>query len=201
MRAALSVLPNVRFLVDLPAGTGAPGTTPARAIPVQPSVPLLSDALERAFPSRDERLAFVDRNLKASDTALSHAWALKRLVDRYSSAEEQLLKPESNQKLVEMLRAHLQELSSANDGMAQLLNLLPASDAKAPAISGDWRTRILALFSAVQQQDRLVSGLVAGSQTDGQNLATASSNLRVARETIRALLGGLKDLNGDSVTK
>jgi hypothetical protein len=201
MRATLSVLPNVRFLVDVPTDTGAPGTTRALAIPAQPSVALLAGALEKTFPSRDERLAFVDRNLNASDTALSQAWALKRLVDRYSAAEEQLLKPEANQKLIEMLRTHLQELSSANDGIASLVSLLPASEAKAPAISGDWRTRILALFSAVQQQDRLVYGLVAGSQTNGQNLATASANLRVARETIRALLGYLKDLDGDPIAK
>jgi hypothetical protein len=95
-----------------------------------------------------------------------------------------------------MLRAHLQQLSQANDGLAELLKLLPAGPAPgSPAIPVAWRTRISALFSAVQQQDRLVSGLVAGSQINGQNLATASANLRAEHERIRVLLEGLRDLN------
>jgi hypothetical protein len=201
MRAALSALPDVRFLGNLPADADAQKAGLVRAVPAQSATPLLKDVIDRAFPSREGRLAFTDQCLADSDAALSHAWALKRLVDRYSETEEQLLKPDSRQKLFEMLRAHLQELSRGNDNLASLLDLLPASSAGTPAIPSNWRPRILALFSAVQQQDRLVSSLVAGSQTNGQNLATASSNLRTAHETAHALLEGLKDLNGDPVAK
>jgi hypothetical protein len=163
--------------------------------------PLLEDDLEKAFTSRDERLAFVDRCLTDSDAALSHAWALKKLVARYNEHEEQLLKPQSNQKLLEMLNAHIEKLGRANSDLTSLLNLLPPSDHEASAIPANWRARIVALFSAVQQEDRLVSGLVAGSQTDGQNLATASANLRVAHETVQVLVAGLKDLKGDPITQ
>jgi hypothetical protein len=201
MRAALSALPDVRFLGNLPADADDQKAGLVRAVPAQSATPLLKDVIDRAFPSREGRLAFTDQCLADSDAALSHAWALKRLVDRYSETEEQLLKPDSRQKLFEMLRAHLQELSRGNDNLASLLDLLPASNAGTPAIPSNWRPRILALFSAVQQQDRLVSSLVAGSQTNGQNLATASSNLRTAHETAHALLEGLKDLNGDPVAK
>jgi hypothetical protein len=199
MRATLSALPNVRFLGDLPAASDAQSGGLVRAVPAQSATPLLKDVIERAFPSREGRLAFTDQCLADSDAALSHAWALKRLVDRYGAAEEQLLNPASDQKLLEMLRAHLEELNRANDGLSPLLDLVPGPSAMAPAIPANWRARILALFSVIQQQDRLVSSLVAGSEMDGKKLVTASANLRVAQKTIHALLDGLKELNGDAI--
>jgi hypothetical protein len=201
MRATLSTLPGVRFSADLPASADNQAAKPDQAIPAQDRIPLLKDVLEKAFVSRDERLAFENRCLADADTTLSHAWALKRLADRYSEPEEQRLKPDSDQKLREMLRAHLEELGRANDGLRPLLALLPPSDAGIPTIPSEWRARMVALFSAVQQQDRLTSGLVAGSQTNGQNLATASANLRVTHRSIDALFEGLKDLNGDPAVK
>jgi hypothetical protein len=197
MQAVLNQLPNVRFSVDVPGATPAQsGAAQARSEPAQGTAPLLDGTLDRAFSSREDRLAFVDRSLSDSDVALSHAWALRRLAERYDEDSERALKPESDQKLYEMLRAHLQQLSQANDGLAALLTLLPAGPAPgSPAIPVAWRTRISALFSAFQQQDRLVSGLVAGSQINGQNLATASANLRAEHERIRVLLEGLRDLN------
>jgi hypothetical protein len=201
MRAILSTLPNVRFSVDLPASADNQAAKLVQAIPPQDQVPLLKAVLERTFVSRDERLAFENGCLADSDAALSHAWALKRLVDRYSETEEQRLKPDSDQKLREMLRTHLLELGRANDGLRTLLALLPPSDAGIPTIPAGWRARIVAVFSAVQQQDRLTSGLVVGSQANGQNLASASANLRVTHRTIGALLEGLKDLDGDPAAK
>lgn len=202
MRVVLSELPNVQFSVDVPAAAPSQSAAPARSVPAQGTAPLLDGALERAFTSREERLVFVDRSLSDSDAALSHAWALRRLAERYKEDDERVLRPESDQKLYEMLRAHLQQLSQANDGLAPLLALLPVGSAPgSPAIPANWRARISALFSAVQQQDRLVSGLVAGSQINGQNLATASANLRTVHETIHALLEGLKDLNVASVPR
>jgi hypothetical protein len=201
MRATLSALPNVRFLGDLPTASDAQSAGLDRAVPAQSATPLLKDVIERAFPSREGRLAFTDQCLADSDAALSYAWALKRLVDRYGESEEQLLKPDADQKLFEMLRAHLRELNRASDGLSPLFDLLPGRGAEVAAIPATWRARILTLFSAVQQQDRLVSSLVAGSQADGQNLVTVSSNLRTAHETIHDLLAGLKDLNGGHVAK
>jgi len=201
MRATLSALPNVRFLGDLPTASDAQSAGLVRAVPAQSATPLLKDVIERAFPSREGRLAFTDQCLADSDAALSYAWALKRLVDRYGESEEQLLKPDADQKLFEMLRAHLRELNRASDGLSPLFDLLPGRGAEVAAIPATWRARILTLFSAVQQQDRLVSSLVAGSQADGQNLVTVSSNLRTAHETIHDLLAGLKDLNGGHVAK
>jgi anti-sigma factor RsiW len=115
MQAVLNQLPNVRFSVDVPGATPAQsGAAQARSEPAQGTAPLLDGTLDRAFSSREDRLAFVDRSLSDSDVALSHAWALRRLAERYDEDSERALKPESDQKLYEMLRAHLQQLSRSS---------------------------------------------------------------------------------------
>jgi hypothetical protein len=205
MRETLSTLPNVRLSLDLPgapdsqAATSNPGTV-AKG-PAPSSTPLLKDVLEKQFASREERLAFVDRCLADSDAALSHAWALKRLVDTYSETEEQHLKPESDGKLLEMLRAHLRELEHANRGLESLLELLPQSKVAPPGTAANWRTGILSLFAAVQQQDRLVANLVVGSGGDGKDAAAASTELTSRHQAINALLRDLKDLGGHPIAK
>ena len=205
MRATLGTLPEIQLSIELPAVPGARGSTANHTTVTKPSAlsspPLLKDVLEQTFTSREERLAFVDRCLADSDLSLSHAWALKGLAEKYSEAEEQRLKPESEAKVREMLRVHLQELGLANEGLRPLLELLPASDEVPPVLPSNWRPRIIALFNAVQQQDRLVARLVVGSQTNGQNIATVSAEFGSTHQAIRFLLAGLKDFAGDPAAK
>jgi len=122
-------------------------------------------------------------------------------VDRYGEAEERLLKPESQDKLREMLRTHLKQLADASAGLDQLMELLPSSRAQKPEVPGDWRARILALFAQVQQQDSLVASLVAGTQANGQDAAAASGSLRSVHQAIDALLEGLDNLEVGSQRK
>jgi hypothetical protein len=136
----------------------------------------------------------VDHCLAASDTELSHAWALKKLVERYSEPEERLLKTESQAKLREMLRAHLKQLGDANAELDPLIEILPGSRAQKLDVPGSWRASILALFAQVQQQDSLVASLVAGAQANGQDVAAASGSLRSVHQAIGALLAGLDNL-------
>jgi hypothetical protein len=154
---------------------------------------LLKDVLDRAFTSPEQRREFVDRCLAASDTELSHAWALKKLVDRYGEAEARLLKTESQDKLREMLRTHLQQLADANAGLDPLIALLPGLRAQKPDVLADWRASILALFAQVQQQDSLVASLVAGTQANGQDAAAASGSLRLVHQAIGAVLAELNN--------
>jgi hypothetical protein len=155
---------------------------------------LLKDVLDRAFTSAEQRREFVDRCLAASDTELSHAWTLKKLVDRYSASEVRLLTSESQVKLGEMLRTHLQQLNDANAELEPLIEFLPSPRAQRQDVSGNWRTAILALFDRVQQQDSLVANLVVGAQANGQDAAAASGSLRSTHEAIGTLLGGLSNL-------
>ncbi len=179
MRATLSALPNVRFLADLPAASDAQSAGLVRPVPAQSAIPLLKDIIERAFPPREGRLAFTDQCLADSDAALSHAWALKRLVDRYSEAEEQLLNPASDQKLLEMLRAHLAGIEPVRTTVCRLFSIY--CQAPAPWLRRYLRTggRAFSLcFSAVQQQDRLVSepgGRLSNGWAESRNGVRESS--------------------------
>lgn len=204
MQATLSTLPNIQLSIDRPASNAQIARSAGASAPRDlsfSSTPLLRDVLANTFSSRDERLAFVDRCLSDSDTALAHAWALKRLVDRYGEAEERQLKPESEAKFREMLRSHLHQLSRASSGLDPLLELLPSSDTAVPVVPSDWRARIRSLFAVVQRQDRLTASLVVGSETQGQNIATVSAEFLSAHQAISALLAGLKDLAGEPTPK
>jgi hypothetical protein len=204
MQSVLSGLPNVQISITAPAAVDRPTASdrsvPGNSAPAS-STPLLKDVLDRAFTSAEQRRDFVDRCLTASDTELSHAWALKRLVDRYSESEERLLKTASQEKLREMLRAHLQQLADANAGLDPLIELLPGSRVQRPVVPGNWRTNILTLFAQVQQQDSLVASLVVGTQANGQDAAAASASLRSVHQIIGALLAGLDNLEVGSQRK
>src|ERR1700733_14863409 len=148
MQSILSGLPNVQISIAAPAAGDRPAASnryaPGKSAPAS-STPLLKDALDGAFTSPEQRREFVDRCVAVSDTELSHAWALKKLVDRYSEADERLLKTESQNKLRKMLRTHLQHLAHANAGLDPLIELLPGSRAQKPEMPGNSRTSILAL--------------------------------------------------------
>jgi hypothetical protein len=197
MQAVLSGLPHVQFSVTAPGAVDRLAAS-NRSVTAQSastfSAPLLKDALDRAFTSPEQRREFVDRCLAASDAELSHAWALKKLVDRYSDSEQRLLTAESQAELREMLRAHLQQLADSNAGLDALIELLPGSRAQEPEVPGNWRTSILALFAQVQQQDSLVASLVVGAQANGQDAAAAFRSFRSTHEAIGTLLGGLNNL-------
>jgi hypothetical protein len=204
MQSILSGLPNVQISITTPAASGLPTASNPSVSGKSPpaySTPLLKDALDGAFTSTDQRREFVDRCLAASDTELSHAWALKRLADRYSEPEERLLRAQSQAKLREMLRRHLQQLAEANAGLDPLIELLPGSRVQKPDVPGNWRASILALFAHVQQQDSLVASLVAGIQANGQDVAAASEKLRSTHEAIGGLLGELNNLEVGSEKK
>ena len=104
---------------------------------------LLKDTLDRAFTSPEERRDFVDRCLRASDSEVSHAWALKKLAERYTEPEWYLLTQESQAKLGQMLTKHLQQLGAANEELTPLIDLLPKAPASRLPIPQRRRSRFL----------------------------------------------------------
>src|SRR4029077_15641492 len=126
---------------------------------------LLKDALEKDLPVTEQRLDFVDRCLSGSDNALAHASALNRLAERYDANAEALLSPVSQKRLGEMLRGHSERLRAAVSELDPLMRLLstPATE-KATLAPRDWREAFQTLASKVQEQDTLVTALVAGSR-------------------------------------
>jgi hypothetical protein len=193
MQAAIANLPGVRLSIGAPDAERATAARPApQKSTARSTSPLLKDPLDHAFASASARRDFVDDCVSASDSALSHAWALKKLVERYADADRVVLKSESQLKLEEMLRGHLQQLASANTTLNGVLDLLPSSRPARAEIPADWRSGVLALFDLVQQQDSLVAALVVGTQTNNQTVAVASDQFRSAHEAIRRLASELR---------
>jgi hypothetical protein len=193
LQAALAGLPGVRLSISEP-GLAVSGTAAARS--QKPangsSVPLLKDRLDSAFASAAARRDFVDSCLSISDSALSHAWAVKKLADRYTDTDRHALKPESQAKLDEMLRGHLEQIAAANAELNSLLDLLPPPQtprAAAPLVS--LRADVAALFDLIQLQDSLVAALVAGIQTT-DTAAMAADKFRAGHEGITRLADELK---------
>jgi hypothetical protein len=152
------------------------------------------ELLAKEFPSSSERTYFVDAWLAASDKAFSHAWALKRLAERYTEKEESRLNPDSVDKLREMLETHLQAVGQGNADVDSLLKLLPHSSDAPGVAPADLRTGILLLFRQVQEQDSLVAKLVAGTPAAGDDLASASQKLRASHRAVQELTTRLRDL-------
>lgn len=193
----LGKMDRVRVKVTYPEVTNASRASAGsktKEASVASSSPLGGELLAKEFPSSSERTYFVDAWLAGSDKALSHAWALKRLAERYTEKEESRLTPESVNKLREMLQTHLQAVGQANADVDSLLKLLPHS-ADAPEVAPvDLRTGILLLFRQVQAQDSLVAKLVAGTPAAGDDLASASQKLRASHRAVQELTTRLRDL-------
>ena len=204
MHATLGGLPNVQLSITSPHAGAAQNRPRKRASPENlqalPPAPLLKEAFDQAFASLEERLSFVDQCLDASDRALSHAFAIKGLVNRYDERAVQLLKPASQQKLHEMLTGHLEQLRRANGGLDRLLKFLPAaSSGLPPAIPPEWRLSVRLLFMEVQGEDHAITRLVVGSHTDDKDLVKTAHEFRSDHETIDLLLANLSHADFDRI--
>lgn len=195
--ALLSGTDGVRVKVTFPRAadtSSLPSDSSAASFKGSPIAPLAEALLAKEFPSSNERAYFVNAWLAASDKALSHAWAMRRLVERYKEKEEGRLSRESLDKLRDMLRTHVGAVGQANADIDSLLKLLPRASDPAPVSATDPRTGIMLLFRKVQEQDSLVAKLVAGTSTGGDDLATASQKFLNAHHAIRTLTVTIRDL-------
>jgi hypothetical protein len=202
MQAAIAALPHVQLSLNppgtLPSVSPPSQTAPSVGAQTRSSNPLLRTQLADAFPAREDRQAFVDGCLASSDTALSHAWALKRLADRYAPAVEQQLSPESQTMLRTMVRVRLEELGPANMDLQRLVEMVPASAPGSPSAVDDWRSGVKLLFARVLEQDTLVADLVVGTRSNSAAPASIfgkfiEDHLSIdagVRGSIRALAGG-----------
>jgi anti-sigma factor RsiW len=196
IRLILNDIPGVRVSITMPdRGSSVPvperpQTRPALAS----SVPVLEEALEAGFGSDEERRAFVDRCLMASDDALSHAWALKNLAERYTAESESLLSSSSRAKLHEMLSAHGNKVREYTGQLEPLLQMLPNGPVGKIELPADWNRTALSVFETVREQDSLVGALVAGTDVPLQNNEALAERFRFTYNSIDILLERLKTL-------
>lgn len=197
---SLRGMENVRVRVSSPetARTSRRVSDSARAASGEESQvaagsPLAESLLSREFPP-EKKADFVNAWLAASENALSHAWAMKRIAERYSASEEGHLNRDSSAKLREMLRAHLQEVEKSNSELDSLSKVLPdAKEERLPEVS-DARVGVLELFREVQRQGSLLAKLVASTPHGAEDLPTASGQFRNVHRATKYVSGKLKSL-------
>ena len=173
--------------------------------------PPMQEYVAREFGGRSEAIeAFLNRSVGFSDAALEHAWALRRLAQRYPPAETAKLSAESRHKLEDLIREHVAAIQAQAKSELVLLRPTLARAVKERAVGGpltgegssetsaSWPALAEPLFDSVQRIDRLVRGLFAGAglplegvqRTDGQPL-----RLPPPEEFASTLLAALEKLN------
>jgi hypothetical protein len=192
IRAALEGIPNLFLAIQSPeeAVSTLPSTPALPAISAEPaparSKPFVLPLLEKAFPSAEDRRDFINRSLESSDAALSHAWALKRLADRYTESELSLLTAQSQGELLEIVHSHLAELQANNIAVRTLIALMPDVDSAEQQAAHSWRDVLLSLFEQTQQQDRLITQVLTSSNPDVSGTVVhdlATAHARVEAES------------------
>jgi hypothetical protein len=119
---------------------------------------------------------------------LSEGWALQDLADRFPARSIHRLSRSSRHLIEEMVRDHernLQEqLSGLHDHFEPLLSLLapnavrPVPADMAPqANEADWTASCLAICGCARRVDRVIHGLFAGTDLEGEPPAAAIAEL------------------------
>ncbi len=130
--------------------------------------PLWEKALEKQYPNREERSAFVKQTLESSRASLMHAWALRRLAERYPPERAALLDRESLAKLHEMAASHTvavrREFDRTAGNLATWINLSPVPDSG--TAGGAWQGSVQDLFVYVRRVDAAITTLFSKTNND-----------------------------------
>ncbi len=119
--------------------------------------PALEGKLAERFPNAGERAAFVNRSLSLADLAMAHAWALRRLEERYSADQVALLNQSGRQTLELLVRDHVatirEEIAREEELVRPLLDPIQTEyESSGRPINGeDWRRSVLEMFESVQK--------------------------------------------------
>lgn len=219
-----------------------PATSGGRSTPSSPSQVVADDRLpiqeqltkyftgrRRTAPSSDptdagasvrkdiERLC--NQAVASSDSALSAAWALRRLAKRYPAEAVSKLSPQSRRQLESLVRDHVRTMSQHIESSRSLLMPVlaailegrpefgkPAAGASPMMTNAEWPGFAESLFDIVNRADRLTRALFAGaglpveedlnrSSSDVLRLPPAEkyvADLRVALARLEAELGKLE---------
>jgi hypothetical protein len=183
----------------------------------------LQDQLERYFTQEGDRSgasknlnAFTRQVVSQSQTAMDHAWALRRLAERYGSAQTEQSLPRSRWLLQVMVREHLAEFTKQARMTRELLQPVLASIAGSlqgsgrdgdprvasvpagPSLNGDWKDGVLRAFASVEELHRAVLGLFAGASLPLDEDARQSKvRVKTAEEVVNSVLDSLPRLESE----
>jgi len=117
-------------------------TTTANTIPVDEELRryFAKQGVSEAQIDEEERL-FASRTLGRSLRAMQHAWALKRLIGRFSADQLRTLDPEARANWLTMIRGHAraikQELAMLRQGLAPVFSISDFNQTQAGIDAGD----------------------------------------------------------------
>lgn len=200
--AALNEIPNLTIqlqTVDEAAQTTSPADTVAMGrVTVVDQQPALEPALIERFPDEEKRRQFVDQTLNAVDLAMAHAWAIRRLEERYPGQQMSLLEPSDRQMLQLLIKDHLtvieEQILSTHRAMEALLGWPPGephAGGESPGLQSG-QVAISALFAEVNTVQHDVRALLTQSPTGPEPVESRTANLR---ERLVALESSFPDLS------
>ncbi len=126
-------------------------------------------------PAQQRVANLTTRAVSISQEALTEAWALRHLAERYSVGDSADLPPQSRWLLEVMFRDHMRDLQSETSSLENLLGPVLAKTSGSSNDFGDtfpeafdstsqaWKRIVMSVFFTTQQINNLVQTLFAGS--------------------------------------
>jgi hypothetical protein len=203
LRELGSIHVNIRTAEDAaPKGMSGPqpGSEPPRAINGYVTQRLISrrspiqDRLQHFLMSTQNATTLApaqritdlsNRAVSSSQRALSEAWALRRLVERYGAVAKPDLLPRSRWLLEVMIRDHVVALETETDGIRELLTPIffpsdPGREHKRNSTilrDFDWKSVSLSLFRTSSQIERTIRLLFADASSAQESDPVVSVNV------------------------
>lgn len=198
--AALNDIPHLAIhlqTVDEASQVAVPTMAEVGRVTVVNQQPALESQLMERFPDEEKRRQFVDQTLNAVDLAMAHAWAVRRIEERYPGPQLGPLDPSDRQMLQLMVRDHLAMIEEQVVVVDRSLRMLPGWPSEGPNSDGEaltaeqWRNSMMTMFTDVKTMQEDVRRLLTQSETGSE-----PTDARMARlqERIVALEDRLPDL-------
>jgi hypothetical protein len=199
--AALDEIPHLAVhlqTVDEAAETTPPANTVAAGrVTVVDQQPALEAALIERFPDEDKRRQFVDQALNAADLAMAHAWAIRKIEERYPGPQLSLLEPSDRQMLQLLIKDHLtilqEQVFAVHRSMKELLGWPPGEPHAGVESPGPERGQLSlpALFDEVNFVQHDVRALLTQSPAGPEPTESRVASLRQRLSTLEDSLPDL----------
>ena len=201
--------------VPTTAETGAEGSTGLSPLKDH----LLAHFARLDIPAGVRRAKMVEYSnqiISLSQSAYLHAWELRRLAERSNHMTLEKVSPSAVAKFRSMAQDHMRALSGIIGRCDEMLRPVIASLANTNATEnrsressdteeGNWQSRSMRVFESVMAADRLIHGLLAGTESTG-NLPESSAALLASFPLIlkdaraaESRLSGIASVSGSQV--
>ena len=187
LESALAEVPDVTVQIEIPGTTAAVPAPPAEGgdfIKIEARTPRLNQKLAEYFETNTGPGSPSDRAAEMANRAISHtreirrhAWALRRLTERFAGSPGVLSRIRSVQSrwlLEVMIRDYVNGVDKEAAALSELLDRLlrsigtaPERDAGPPLPGGSWPSAAGAVFEGQQEIEKLVHQLFGDEAEDG----------------------------------